>query len=323
MHAAKLLEVMILQCKGQIDQCIPTFVQLVLTRLTQEVKSSELRTMCLQVVIAALYYNPQLLLEILNSLQTQMQQPTAEPLVSHFIKQWIHDADCFLGIHDRKMCVLGLCTLISLGDSKPPVLNELAGQIMPALILIFDGLQRAYKARAIELEDEDSEEEEDDDNEDALSSDDDDVDENVSCYLENIKNFATKKSGDMGIEMNAEIKEVDDDSDEEDDASDEMDETPLECYLTPIDDEETESAIDEYITFHQVIMSEYRGAQSLEQLNTILFFFCRFGCTRSKLLCYSDKCTDTRAGQIIAGDYRSRRTEEGSISIKTNREEWR
>ena len=48
-HAAKLLEVILLQCKGRVDQCIPSFVELVLTRLTREVKTSELRTMCLQV----------------------------------------------------------------------------------------------------------------------------------------------------------------------------------------------------------------------------------------------------------------------------------
>lgn len=48
-HAAKLLEVIILQCKGQIDTVIPLFVELVLSRLTRQVKSSELRTMCLQV----------------------------------------------------------------------------------------------------------------------------------------------------------------------------------------------------------------------------------------------------------------------------------
>nr|XP_040136772.1 uncharacterized protein LOC120888329 isoform X1 [Ictidomys tridecemlineatus] len=44
------------------DECIPLFVQLVLERLTRGVKTSELRTMCLQVAIAALYYNPDLLL---------------------------------------------------------------------------------------------------------------------------------------------------------------------------------------------------------------------------------------------------------------------
>lgn len=49
-HAAKLLEVILLQCKGQVDQCIPSFVELVLSRLTREVKTSELRTMCLQVI---------------------------------------------------------------------------------------------------------------------------------------------------------------------------------------------------------------------------------------------------------------------------------
>lgn len=49
--AAKLLEVIILQCKGRIDQCIPSFVELVLMRLTREVKTSELRTMCLQVIV--------------------------------------------------------------------------------------------------------------------------------------------------------------------------------------------------------------------------------------------------------------------------------
>lgn len=48
-HAAKLLEVILLQCKGRVDQCIPSFVELVLTRLAREVKTSELRTMCLQV----------------------------------------------------------------------------------------------------------------------------------------------------------------------------------------------------------------------------------------------------------------------------------
>ena len=55
-HAAKLLEVIILQCKGQIDSVIPMFVELALSRLTREVQSSELRTMCLQVNYKLLNY---------------------------------------------------------------------------------------------------------------------------------------------------------------------------------------------------------------------------------------------------------------------------
>lgn len=94
-HAAKLLEVIILQCKGRIDHCIPPFVELVLQRLMRDLTTSELRTMCLQVVIAALYYNFQLLFETLE----KIQQPdgSGESMITRFIKQWIIDTDCFLG----------------------------------------------------------------------------------------------------------------------------------------------------------------------------------------------------------------------------------
>nr|XP_040136771.1 importin-8 [Ictidomys tridecemlineatus] len=94
-HAAKLLEVIILQCKGRgIDQCIPLFVQLVLERLTRGVKTSELRTMCLQVAIAALYYNPDLLLHTLDRIQLPHNPG---PITVQFINQWMSDTDYFLG----------------------------------------------------------------------------------------------------------------------------------------------------------------------------------------------------------------------------------
>ncbi|GAB6021254.1 hypothetical protein CHUAL_003869 [Chamberlinius hualienensis] len=142
-YAAKLLEVILLQCKGLIDQCIPSFVTLVLERLTKEIKTSELRTMCMQVIIAALQYNPQLLLRTLENLQ--MQLPITNKSVTHsFIEQWIQDTDCFLGLHDRKMCVLGLCTLLTLGSDRPQVVSESANLILPSLILLFNGLKRAY-----------------------------------------------------------------------------------------------------------------------------------------------------------------------------------
>lgn len=265
-HAAKLIEVMILQCKGQIDTCIGSFVELVLARLMQEVKSSELRTMCLQVVIAALYYNPQLLLQNLDKMQMQMpQQQQIEPISSHFIKQWIHDTDCFLGIHDRKLYVLGLCTLMQLGDGKPAVVGELASQILPSLMLIFDGLKRAYETRAQEdCEEEESECDDDDCEGEALSSDEDEIDEFSPTYLENVQNFATKKATDMGFEMSASLKdgggggdEESDDDDDDDDSNDELDKTELESYTTPIDDEEADNPIDEFVTFQQVMTSKF------------------------------------------------------------------
>uniref|UniRef100_A0A673CQ32 Importin N-terminal domain-containing protein n=1 Tax=Sphaeramia orbicularis TaxID=375764 RepID=A0A673CQ32_9TELE len=162
-HAAKLLEVIILQCKGRgIDQVVPLFVAAALERLTREVKTSELRTMCLQVAIAALYYSPPLLL---NTLENLRFPNNTEPITNHFITQWLKDVDCFLGLHDRKMCILGLCALIDL-DHRPQAVNQVAGQLLPAAILLFSGLKRAYACRA------EHENEEDDDDEDGEEDDD-------------------------------------------------------------------------------------------------------------------------------------------------------
>lgn len=52
---------------------------------------------------------------------------------------------------------------MSLGGNKPPILNELAEKVLPSLLLIFEGLKRAYHARAQEGEEEESEDEDDED----------------------------------------------------------------------------------------------------------------------------------------------------------------
>lgn len=241
-HAAKLLEVIILQCKGLIDQCIPSFVQLVLERLTREVKTSELRTMCLQVVIAALYYNPSLLLTTLEKIHIPN---TTDSITSHFIHQWICDTDCFLGLHDRKMCVLGLCTLVSSPIYRSKVKNEVIQKIIPSLLVLFDGLKRAYAYKAQE-EDEDSEEEEEEEYEqEVLGSDEDDVTDD-SEYLERLSNNIKKKSP---FAVTSATIEDDDASDEEEE--DGAEETALEDYVTPLDEED--STVDEYVVFKEVM----------------------------------------------------------------------
>ncbi|XP_077995074.1 importin-7-like [Glandiceps talaboti] len=229
-HAAKLLEVILIQYRGVIDQVIPSFVELVLERLTREVKTSELRTMCLQVVIAALYYNPLLLLEILE----KMRLPNSDQSITQqFLKQWFHDTDCFLGLHDRKICALGLCTLMSV-PARPESVNTFASQFLPALLLIFKGLNRAYESRA-QLEESDDEDDDDDDDEDeyeeVLESDEDEIDENSKEYLE----LLAKRAGDK-------LGEDDEDGYEE---------TALESYNTPLDDDDC--PIDEYMIFKEVL----------------------------------------------------------------------
>lgn len=254
-NAAKLLEVIILQCRGRVNECIPTFVELALGRLIREVKTSELRTMCLQVVIAALYSNPPALLDILSK---QPMPNSNDSILSHFVKQWIHDTDCFLGVHDRKLWIIGMCTLITLGNAKPTVLSEVSNEIIPSLIMIFDGLKRAYEARA-EAEEEESEGEEEDldDCEEGISSDEDEMNELDNSYMERVAELAKKKGTEAGLDIVATIKDGDSDeeSDDEDD-DDEGEETALEGFTTPLDEEDNAEYVDEYLIFSDVMRGE-------------------------------------------------------------------
>ncbi|XP_031553148.1 importin-7-like [Actinia tenebrosa] len=227
-NAAKLMEITILQCRGEIDQWVPFFVEAALERLTREVKGSELRTMCLQVAIAALYYNSPLLLSILEKLQFPNSQET---VTAQFFSQWIHDADCFLGLHDRKMFVLGFCSLFDTPkESLPQHILHIAPRVIPSLLLVFAGLKRAYDYRGGEEEDSDDGDEELE--EDELESDEDEINEDEVEYIENL----AKKASDH-------LADEDEDDDEE--------ETPLEGYTTAIDEE----SMDEYMAFKSTLLA--------------------------------------------------------------------
>lgn len=75
-----------------------------------------------------------------------------------------------------------------------PDLEMYAGKIFPSLIMLFDGLKRAYEA-AKDDEDSDDDSDEDDD-EDAdhniLSSDEDEIDEESAVYLESLQEKLNK-----------------------------------------------------------------------------------------------------------------------------------
>uniref|UniRef100_A0AAQ5Y953 Importin N-terminal domain-containing protein n=1 Tax=Amphiprion ocellaris TaxID=80972 RepID=A0AAQ5Y953_AMPOC len=236
-HAAKLLEVIILQCRGRgIDQCIPLFVEAVLERLMRGVKSSELRTMCLQVAIAALYYNPALLIHTMDNMHFPHNP---QPITAHFINQWMNDTEFFLGLHDRKMCIIGLSVLIEL-PSRPAVLEGVAAQIIPSILLLFLGLKHLYASRLINkpdllaragAQDEDQNEE--------IPSDEDEVNENRNAMQQQ----SSRPAGQGG----------EDDDEDEDDYWDEdgFEGTPLEEYSTPLDYDNGE---DEYQFFTSALL---------------------------------------------------------------------
>lgn len=252
-HALKLLEVIILQCKGQIDPCIPSFVELAIRTLADAGAAIGLQVMCQQVVIAALYYNPALLFDTLGKIQRADSQ---ENLLDHFVKMWLGNIEYFMGLHDRKMCVLGLCTLIGQA-SKPQSLSEMAPQVVPSLLVLFDGLKRAYAYRAQEEEESDDEEEDDDEGE-VLDSDEDDIDDDGQEYLARLARRAKKES--PFPVTSATIEDDPEDDDDDEDEEDDEEETALESFTTPLDDEDC--PVDEYQVFKEVM----HGIQSTDPM---------------------------------------------------------
>merc|ERR1719228_1273098 len=131
-----------------------------------------------------------------------------------------------------------------------PDIGEYAPKIFPSLIMLFDGLKRAYEAAK---DDEDSDEDSDEDDEDdadqnILSSDEDEIDEESAVYLESLQDKLNKHcNGNLSMKTNIEDEE---DSDEEDDEFD-YDETALESFVTPLDDED--NSPDEYQVFRDVV----------------------------------------------------------------------
>ncbi len=194
-HAAKLLEVIILQCKGKhnIDAMIPSFIEVAFLRLAKDPDSVELRIACLNMAIAAMYYNGPLFFQTLhNSAVPGVQQGS---LLKFFVEQWLKDPELITGIHDRKLSVLGLCQLMSVAPEVPDLIDGgFTSKFMPTLLMLFDGLKKAYEAAAEEEEssDEDSDEEEEDADASLLSSDEDEIDEESAVYLESLQNKIKK-----------------------------------------------------------------------------------------------------------------------------------
>jgi len=259
-HAAKLLEVMILQCREKVNHMIPAFLETVFVRLAKEVKTSELRTMCLQVAIAALIHDNTVFYSAIESrvAPTLNQDPVA--VLKNFVGLWINDSDCFIGIHDRKISVLGLCRLIS-GGSGHPAWQEYVPQIMPSLIMLFRGLKTAYEVRKEAEGEEEESSDEDDDGDDsdledgeALDTDEDDIDEDSAMYLESLQEKINKHSN--GTVTASLENDDDEESDDDSDDCDIYDETSLENYTTPIDDEDT--GVDEY----QIFEETFKGLQA-------------------------------------------------------------
>jgi len=241
-HAAKLLEIIILQCHHKIDNVLPQFLQIIFERLVREITSTELRTMCIQVIIAALWCNTEVVLQTLDN--ATIVQNNGRSVLLDFIQKWFTDMDCFFGLHDRKVCALGLCTLLQLATKRPHDVAQVSDKILPSVCMVLENLEKAYAAKAEEDSDDDYEEVDADIDE--AYSDEDDEDE---------KKSSTKKMNGIENGKDENAKETEEDSDLDDlsdDEYDEYDKTLLESYTSCID---SNDEVDEFVIFKDTLQS--------------------------------------------------------------------
>ncbi|CAF3319814.1 unnamed protein product [Rotaria socialis] len=238
-HAGKLMEVVIFQCQDHMSVALPAIVQLIATRFQRKIITSELRLMLIQVFIVMLWLNPDRFFQTLNTVATN--DPSTQTIIANFFNQWMTDCPLFAGVHDRRVCALGLCTLLRIDATYYPAISSIVPKILPNCIQIYDGLMKTYQHN----EEEDSDDEtDDDDDDDSVASDIEDGEDETIEHEDDFLEKLTKKASDH--EMSGDGLDGDDDDDDDEGSDFDIDETDLESYSTIL---EANEDIDEFQIF--------------------------------------------------------------------------
>jgi len=225
--APKLIEVLFQNCKGNVDPWVEHYLRITIERLRRTQKPY-LKCLLVQVIANALYYNPLLTLETLNKLGV------AADIFNHWFAmlQQVKKSGArvnFKREHDKKVCCLGLTSLIGLPADKIPA--EALDRIFKATL----ELLVAYKNQVAENKKQNEEDADDMDGFDADEEDDEEVDSDKEMGLDDedgdeVSSLELQK---LAAEARG-FQPADSDDDSDDDFS---------------DDEELQSPIDEVDPF--------------------------------------------------------------------------
>ncbi|KAJ3320443.1 hypothetical protein HDV06_005266 [Boothiomyces sp. JEL0866] len=107
-RAIQLMETMLHNLRGLIDSFVPQFVEQAYNLLKKKVKTVALRVHCIEVVLNAIYYNPTMTLGLLEHINW----------TTAFCEIWFKNIDHFHRVHDKKLSILALCTLLELPQNQ-------------------------------------------------------------------------------------------------------------------------------------------------------------------------------------------------------------
>ncbi|KAF2457955.1 putative nonsense-mediated mRNA decay protein [Lineolata rhizophorae] len=143
----KLAETTMLTLRGHIDNYVPEFVQLAMVALTNDdpkVKSYRIHLM--EMVINAIYYNPRLTLHVLE----------ANGWTNKFFSLWFSNMDSFTRVHDKKLAIAAITSLLTLQASDvPPSVQQGWPRLLQGIVRLFQTLPAAMKNREEATKEED------------------------------------------------------------------------------------------------------------------------------------------------------------------------
>lgn len=137
----KLAESLMLNMRGHIDQHIPKFIVLPMNVISSnEVKVKSYRIHLMEMVINAIYYNPILALRALEG----------NGLTNKFFSSWFSNIENFARVHDKKLSILGISSLLTLrADEVPSSVQQGWPRLLQGVVRLFQTLPAAMKSKQI------------------------------------------------------------------------------------------------------------------------------------------------------------------------------
>nr|GLL41506.1 importin beta-like SAD2 [Ipomoea trifida] len=218
--APKLIEVLFQNCKGQVDHWVEPYLRISIERLHRS-ETPYLKCLLIQVIADALYYNPSFTLSILQKLGVATE---IFSLWFHMLQQTKKSGARanFKREHEKKVCCLGLTSLLSLPADQLPTaaLEGIFKAILELLVAYKEQLAEAAKAEEAEdeLEMDGFQSDDDEDGSDReMADDDEDGDEAHSLKLQKLAAQASAFHS----------NDYDDDSSDDDFSDDEELQSPI------------------------------------------------------------------------------------------------
>ncbi|KAJ5112410.1 hypothetical protein N7532_000455 [Penicillium argentinense] len=138
----KLAETLMLNLRGNIDQYIPLFIEMPMNIIdTSEVRTKSYRIHLMEMVINAIYYNPVLSLQVLES----------KGWTNKFFSMWFSNIDNFRRVHDKKLSIAAISSLLTLKAADVPVsVQQGWPRLLQGVTRLFQTLPAALKRKYTE-----------------------------------------------------------------------------------------------------------------------------------------------------------------------------